>query len=63
VVRAVGNPDRRRFESCSLHQVNTMKGTNQIHFPAERLHIRYWMHLVYMRECYGVYVPRLGGWA
>lgn len=36
---------------------------NQIHFKHERLHVLLWMHRIYMNECYGRYVPRVGGWA
>lgn len=40
-----------------------MKHRNKIHFRTERIHIMLWAHRIYVNECIGTYVPRLGGWA
>jgi hypothetical protein len=40
-----------------------VRSKNQIHFEHETLHVRVWMHWYYLEHVYGVYTPRLGGWA
>lgn len=39
-----------------------MRHKNLVHF-SRIVHVRVWMHELYLERCYGVYVPRLGGWA
>jgi len=50
----------RTHHGGSIPAVN---GKNSIHFSDEVLHIRVWMHRIYLSEIYGTpAAPRLGGW-
>ena len=39
-----------------------MNGKNMVHLADERVHVRLWMHRIYIAEIYGIHIPRLGGW-
>lgn len=41
----------------------TGKRNNVVYLSSGKVNVLVWLHTVYLEQVYGIYTPRLGGWA